>query len=99
MKRIIIHWTAGGYYPTTAEKEVYHFLVDKDGKVYNGKFAPENNLKCVKGCYAAHTGGGNTASIGVAICAMAGFKNKNSCGAYPITVSYTHLTLPTIRLV
>ena len=43
MKRIIIHWTAGGYYPTTAEKEVYHFLVDKDGKVYNGKFAPENN--------------------------------------------------------
>ncbi|HIS82361.1 N-acetylmuramoyl-L-alanine amidase [bacterium] len=84
MKRIIIHWTAGGYYPTTAEKEVYHFLVDKDGKVYNGKFAPENNLKCVKGCYAAHTGGGNTASIGVAICAMAGFKNKNSCGAYPI---------------
>ena len=60
MKRIIIHWTAGGYYPTTAEKEVYHFLVDKDGKVYNGKFAPENNLKCVKGCYAAHTGGGNT---------------------------------------
>ena len=84
MKRIIIHWTAGGYYPTPAEKDCYHFLVDKDGKVHNGKFAPENNLQCVKGYYAAHTGGGNTSSIGVAICGMAGFKNKNSCGGYPI---------------
>lgn len=65
MKRIIIHWTAGGYYPTTAEKEVYHFLVDKDGKVYNGKFAPENNLKCVKGCYAAHTGGAILHQLGL----------------------------------
>ena len=33
MKRIIIHWTAGTYYPSEYEKEHYHFLVDKDGKV------------------------------------------------------------------
>lgn len=85
MKRIIIHWTAGGYYPTAYEMTYYHFLVDKDGKVYNGKFKPSDNEVCRQGCYAAHTGGGNTGSIGVSMCAMAGFKNKNAVGNYPIT--------------
>ena len=75
----------GTYYPSEYEKEHYHFLVDKDGKVHKGKFAPECNEVCRVGKYAAHTGGGNTGSIGVAICAMAGFKNKNSAGNYPIT--------------
>lgn len=84
MKRIIIHWSAGTYYPTDYEKEHYHFLVDKDGLVHNGKFRPEDNEICRVGKYAAHTGGGNTGSIGVAFCAMAGFKNKNSVGDYPI---------------
>ena len=84
MKRIIIHWTAGGYYPTDYEKEHYHFLIDRDGKVHNGKFKPENNEVCKTGRYAPHTGGGNTGSIGVAICAMAGFKNSKCLGSYPI---------------
>lgn len=84
MKRIVIHWTAGGYYPTDYEKAHYHFLVDKDGKIHCGKFKPEDNEICKPNKYAAHTGGGNTKSIGVAICAMAGFKNKNSVGNYPI---------------
>ena len=85
MKRIIIHWTAGLYYPTELEKTHYHFLVDKDGNVHEGKFKPENNLRCAAGYYAAHTGGGNTGSIGVSMCAMAGFKNRRECGSYPIT--------------
>jgi N-acetyl-anhydromuramyl-L-alanine amidase AmpD len=84
MKRIVIHWTAGVYYPTDYEKEHYHFLVDKDGNVHNGKFKPEDNEICKPEKYATHTGGGNTGSIGVSICAMAGFKNKNSVGNYPI---------------
>lgn len=84
MKRIIIHWTAGAYYPTDYEKEHYHFLVDKDGVIHNGKFKPEDNEICRVGKYAAHTGGGNTGSIGVAICAMAGFKSASFAGNYPI---------------
>lgn len=85
MKRIIIHWTAGGYFPTTYETEHYHYLIDKDGKVHNGKFTPESNEVCKINKYAAHTGGGNTGSIGISMCAMAGFKNKKSVGNYPIT--------------
>ncbi len=85
MKRIILHWTAGEYYPTAAEREYYHFLVGGDGKIYKGKFRPEDNLVCVKGCYAAHTGGGNTGSIGISLCAMEGFRDKEHFGKYPIT--------------
>ena len=84
MKRIIIHWTAGTYFPTEFEKSHYHFLVDKNGKIYSGKFKPGNNEVCKIGNYAAHTGGGNTGSIGVAICGMAEFKNSKSVGNYPI---------------
>ncbi len=84
MKRIVIHWTAGTYYPSEYEKLHYHFLVDKCGVVHSGKFKPEDNEICKPKKYAMHTGGGNTGSIGVAICAMAGFKNKNCVGNYPI---------------
>ncbi len=85
MKRIILHWTAGVYHPNEHELECYHFLVDKDGNIHNGKFKPESNEICKPGQYAAHTGGGNTGSIGAALCAMAGFKSRSECGNYPIT--------------
>lgn len=85
MKRIILHWTAGGPVPTSYEKECYHFLVDSLGKVHLGKFKPEANLICRTGMYAPHTGGGNTQSIGIAMCAMANFRNKNNQGNFPIT--------------
>jgi N-acetyl-anhydromuramyl-L-alanine amidase AmpD len=85
LKRIIIHWTAGGSVPTSYEKERYHYLVDSQGNVYLGKFKPEANLVCRKGMYAMHTGGGNTGSIGVSMCGMENFKNKNNQGNYPLT--------------
>ena len=36
MNRIILHWTAGGYIPTSYEKECYHFLIDTLGKIHKG---------------------------------------------------------------
>lgn len=86
MKRIIIHWTAGGYFPNASELNCYHYLIDKNGNFHKGKFSPEHNRQCILGSYAAHTGGGNTNSIGVAMCGMFGFKNKTECGKYPITL-------------
>ncbi len=85
MKRIIIHWTAGAYEPSEYDKQFYHFLVDKDGGVHVGRYKPEDNENCNDGRYAAHCGGGNTGSIGVAVCAMAGFREKNNVGNFPIT--------------
>jgi len=85
MKRIILHWTAGGGVPTTYEKERYHYLIDSLGKVHLGKFKPEDNENCKDGMYAHHCGGGNTGAIGVSMCAMANFKSKLDQGGFPIT--------------
>jgi N-acetyl-anhydromuramyl-L-alanine amidase AmpD len=85
LQRIILHWSAGAYYPNATDLEHYHFVIDKDGVVKPGKCKPEDNLNCYDGKYAAHTGGGNTGSIGVAYCGMAGFINAKNPGKYPLT--------------
>ena len=91
MKRIIIHWTAGTYSPNSVELEHYHYLIgfeklpSERGIIHTGKCKPEDNLCCTDGSfYAAHTGGGNTGSIGVAICGMLGFQDIKHIGNYPI---------------
>ena len=83
--KIILHWTAGGYYPNATDLQHYHFLIDKDGNIHNGLFKPEDNLNCSDGIYAAHCGGGNTGAIGIALCGMAGYKNSKQPGKYFIT--------------
>lgn len=85
MKRIVLHWTSGVYYPNEHEKECYHFLIDKDGVIHEGKYKPEDNEICTDGRYAAHTGGGNTGSVGVAFCGMMGCENPQNVGDYPLT--------------
>lgn len=69
-RRIILHWTGGTYVPNSTDKLHYHFLIDGEGKVVKGKYKPEDNLVCSPGTYAAHTGGGNTGAIGVAVCGL-----------------------------
>lgn len=83
--RIIIHWSAGRYNPTYFEKKFYHYLIDDKGIIHNGLYKPEDNDICTDGSYAAHTGGGNTGSIGVCMCGMYGFVPNSTVGFYPIT--------------
>lgn len=85
MKRIIIHWTAGVYEPNATDLEHYHYLVDGCGNVHNGKHNVEDNENCNDGNYAAHTGGGNTGSIGISMCGMYGYINHKNTGNYPLT--------------
>ena len=85
MNKIIIHWTGGGWFPNAIDKEHYHFLIDKNGNVINGKYKVEDNENCNDGKYAAHCGGGNTGAIGVAMCGMYGFKSSKAVGFYPLT--------------
>ena len=84
VKRIVLHWSAGRYYPTEFEKNHYHYLIDADGNVYEGFYKPEDNDNCNDGKYAAHTGGGNTGSIGVCMCGMYGYKSKTFRGDFPL---------------
>jgi len=85
IKRIIIHWTAGTNQPNKIDYEHYHYLINGDAVVMNGKYNVSDNENCADGKYAAHTGGGNTGSIGVSMCGMAGFKNSANVGSYPLT--------------
>ncbi|GBF23141.1 hypothetical protein tpqmel_0545, partial [Candidatus Gastranaerophilus sp. (ex Termes propinquus)] len=73
------------YKPNAGELLLYHYLIDSTGKIYNGKYRPEDNLDCTDDKYAMHTGGLNTGSIGVSFCGMLGFKNNLNVGYYPLT--------------
>lgn len=84
MKRIIIHWTGGTNFSNNIDLEHYHFVVNKNGKITEGKFKPSDNLNCYDGIYAKHTGGGNTGSIGIAACGMLGYLDKNHVGQFPL---------------
>lgn len=76
--------TAGSYTPNATDLEHYHFLIDGEGKKHNGKHRPEDNENCYDGKYAAHTGGGNTGAIGIALCGMAGYKSPTYIGHFPL---------------
>ena len=84
LNKIVIHWTAGTYFPNSIELEHYHFLIDGNGIIHNGKFKPEDNENCKDGKYALHCGGGNTGAIGVALCGMYGYQCKTKLGYYPL---------------
>lgn len=67
-RNIILHWTGGNYTPCPTDIVHYHFIIDGEGEIHNGKYLPRDNRNCTDGKYAAHCGGGNTGRIGIAIC-------------------------------
>lgn len=70
VRRIIVHWTAGGYVPSGLDRVHYHFLIGGDCAVVRGQRSVVDNMSTTDGVYAAHTAGCNTGSVGVAVCAM-----------------------------
>jgi N-acetyl-anhydromuramyl-L-alanine amidase AmpD len=76
MKRLILHWTAGTHTVNDQDRKHYHFVIGGDGKVFTGKLTPKDNENVQDGVYAAHTWNGNTGSIGVAVAAMNGAKER-----------------------
>ena len=90
MKRIVIHWTGGTNQPNNIEFQHYHFMINGDGVIIAGKFPVSANEVCRtdknnNALYAAHTGGGNTGSIGVSLCGMLNFVfGKPESTKYPL---------------
>ena len=83
--KITFHHTAGIYTPNTHEKHCYHYLIDKNGRIYKGDFSIADNYDCTDGKYAAHCGGGNTKNIGIAFCGNFRFSEKTKKTNYPLT--------------
>lgn len=86
LKRIIAHWTVGRYKANASDIKAYHFIVEEDGNIVNGKFKPEDNTgKLLSGTYAPHVRGLNTGSIGISMASMLGAIENKTHGDYPFT--------------
>ena len=78
--------TAGTNKPCAEDLQHYHFVIDSDGKIHEGKFKPEDNENTLDNYYAMHTGGGNTGSIGIAFAGMYVPRNADiKTSKYPLT--------------
>jgi len=86
MKRIILHWTAGGHKASSNDKAHYHILIEDDGKLVRGTNTIKDNVSTGDNIYAAHTAKFNTGSIGVSVCCMADAKESPfNAGRFPMT--------------
>lgn len=86
LRKICIHWTAGSYFQSSADRYHYHYSVTATGNVIPGKFRPESNIPPLRnGFYAPHCGGGNSWCIGISLCGMAGYLSPIKPGKYPLT--------------
>ena len=86
LHRIIMHWTAGAYGDIAMERDAYHALIARDGRVILGTKPPEANRSAQDGIYAQHTRWLNTGSIGVAVDAMADAREVPfDWGSAPVT--------------
>ncbi len=86
MKRIVMHWSAGGHNATNSDKRHYHEIVEGDGDRVRGDLLPEANLSTADGIYTPHTRRFNTGAIGLAMACMSGARERPFAkGRYPMT--------------
>lgn len=87
MKRIVWHWTAGGYTPSATDVKAYHEVIDGEGKVIKGTFPISANKGPITGdAYAKHTGRFNSDAIGISVASMRGAKERPlDVGPSPMT--------------
>ena len=92
MKRVIWHWTAGTGKANPTDRRAYHEIVEADGTLVMGVHPHSANAPIRqpldRSTYAAHAGGLNTDSIGIA---LAGMRNATespfSPGDHPISLA------------
>lgn len=70
MRRIHLHWTAGGHSANATDKGAYHILVEDDGRLVRGDNSIERNAPPSRSPRASHTKNANTGAIGVSLCCM-----------------------------
>ena len=86
MKRVIVHWSGGAYRASPLDRTHYHILIEGDGKVVAGTSSILQNAAPAREPRASHTLNCNTASIGVAVCCMAGARERPfTAGQFPMT--------------
>ena len=64
----------------------YHIIVDNKGNFFKGIHDIEDNINCKDNNYAQHCANGNTGTIGISACGMAGFNIKTRYTKSPLTL-------------
>jgi hypothetical protein len=87
IKRVHLHWTAGGHRASETDKDHYHVLVEHDGNVLKGNCdISANSAINPSGQKAHHTLNANTGAAAVSMCCMAGANQAPlSLGKFPLT--------------
>jgi hypothetical protein len=86
MTYITLHWTAGAYVASAADREHYHIIIESDGTLVRGDKPITANVSTADDDYAAHTSQANTKNIGIACACMAGaVESPFDPGKYPLT--------------
>ena len=86
MKRIHLHWTAGGHTANSTDKEHYHIIVEGDGKLARGDKSIKANAAGSGLSQASHTLNANTGAIGVSMaCMRQAVESPFSAGPSPMT--------------
>ena len=53
MRRVIVHWTAGGHRANDVDRAAYHILVEETGRLVRGTHSILDNVGTADGDYAA----------------------------------------------
>jgi hypothetical protein len=86
MTYVTLHWSAGAYTASAADKEHYHICIESDGTLVRGDHPIGDNVSTADDTYAAHTNQANTKNIGISCCCMAGaVESPFDAGKYPLT--------------
>lgn len=88
MERIHLHWTGGGNSANSTDRNAYHILIEGNGNLVRGKSIAKN-ARPLPSDYARHTGGANSASIGVSLCCMAGVDRERDYRNTPAPMTIT----------
>ena len=89
LRRIIVHWTAGGNKASEIDRQHYHVLIEGDGKLVRGvPSIAANGVGSALLPRASHTLNCNTGSIGVSLCGMRGaIERPFNAGPSPLTAA------------
>lgn len=86
-KGVVMHWTGGGPRANSVDLAAYHFVVETDGNVRQGKHPVAANMRALKDGdeYAKHTGDWNSFRVGLSAAGMRGYKSRAEPGDVPLT--------------
>lgn len=83
---VVLHWTGGTGKANSTDLGAYHYVVEADATVKEGRWPVSANMRMVKGReYAMHTGAFNSYRVGISAAGMKDYEGPDDVGAHPLT--------------